>query len=95
MYKFFLFDFLIFHVKQWQGCTSAPTNRPCRYGGGLDPLLRYMPEMFLSRVGSALPPSSTVKSMHPRHYLLTKSEEIASNFSRNESEKKYSIRRKY
>ena len=30
----------------------------------LDPLLRYMPMMFSSRVGSALPPSSTVKSMH-------------------------------
>ena len=30
----------------------------------MDPLLRYMPMMFLSRVGSALPPSSTVKSMH-------------------------------
>ena len=28
----------------------------------MDPLLRYMPMMFLSRVGSALPPSSTVKS---------------------------------
>ena len=29
-------------------------------GGGLDPLLRYMPNMmFLSRVGSALPPSNT------------------------------------
>ena len=46
--------------------SSTTTRRPNRGhigGGGLDPLLRYMPMMFLSRVGSALPPSSTVKSM--------------------------------
>ena len=39
-------------------------NRGQKGGGGLDPRLRYMPVMFLSRVGSALPPSSIVKSMH-------------------------------
>ena len=39
-------------------------NRGHIGGGGLDPLLRYVPVMFLSRVGSALPPSSTVKSTH-------------------------------
>ena len=41
-------------------------RRPNRghIGGGGWTLLRYMPMMFLSRVGSALPPSSTVKSMH-------------------------------
>ena len=50
-------------------CLTGPhpplrlARRPNRghIGGAL---LRYMPMMFLSRVGSALPPSSTVKSMH-------------------------------
>ena len=70
-------------------CPTGPhppprlARRPNRghIGGAL---LRYMPMMFLSRVGSVLPPSSTVKSMNaPRHYLLTKSGVIASNFSMN------------
>ena len=43
---------------------ASRPNRGHIGGGGLDPLLRYMPVMFLSRVGSVLPPSSTVKSMH-------------------------------
>ena len=35
----------------------------------MGPPLRYMPLMFLSRVGSALPPSSTVKSMQNHVYM--------------------------
>ena len=57
-------------------CPHPPlrlARRPNRgHMGG--PLLRYMPMMFLSRVGSALPPSSTVKSMHEDIiYYVTKS----------------------
>ena len=66
----FLFIFFPSHFVSVSPCPTGRcpplplARRPNRGhiggGGGLDPLLRYMPKMFLSRVGSALPPSSTV-----------------------------------